>query len=151
MVATSDKKLMGLLLFFLATIILVAMFMVNNKQLSKIIQNEHFNSSAYELDFYSKSGCPHCDHFQPEWESLTKCITTFLSGEGRNCDVVLLLQKKAIEQNMTDLDKYGITGVPSVILKKPNGQFVQYKGHMKAQGIVKWLNTLLPCSITCVV
>ena len=142
---------MGLLLFFLTTIILIAMFMVNNKQLSKIIQNEHFNSSAYDLDFYSKSGCPHCDHFQPEWESITKCVTTFLSGEGRNIDTVLLLQKKAIEQNMADLDKYDIKGVPTLILKKPNGQFVQYKGQMKTKDIIAWLNTQLPCNITCVV
>ena len=152
-IAEGTNKTLGLLFFFLATVILCGMLAISSRQLSSIVVNENFKAAAsnrYELLYFTKSGCPHCVAFEASWTSLVACIDGFLKGDGRNCDVTIATLKLQVEQHIADLDKYNVTGVPHLVLKKPAGDFVAYNGKMAAPNVIAWLNTQLPCSITCV-
>ena len=150
------KKSMGVMFLILVVIVLVAMFMINNKLLARLITNERFDSGGYKLLYYSKTNCGYCDAFSPEWAKLTACVSNFTAGDGRNCNLSMSLEHRPVETNMADIDAYGITGVPALVLTQA-GKFDQYAGVMKMPNVIAWLNALpatssvpaLPCNITC--
>lgn len=143
-------KHMWFLLLSLSVIILIAMVLIGTKQLSKLVNFEGFDSeNTYKLVYYKKADCHYCEQFDPEWRKLDQCIGNFLQVDGRNCALNLTRESKNVMGNTQDIERFNINGVPEVILIKPNNEFVTYRGNMSANNIVAWLNTLLPCRITC--
>jgi hypothetical protein len=149
--ATSDQtRSIGLLFLFLTIIVLVGIMLLQSKLLSRFFLTEGFDGAGrYDVIYFSRAGCPHCTAFVPEWNALGMCIKQYLAGDGRNCSVGIDLQTRMTDEYPSDVTKYNIQGVPQLIVVKPDGTHLNFNGVMTKASIVAWLNTVVPCSITC--
>lgn len=139
-------------LLSLSVIILIAMVLIGTKTLSKVVNYEGYdNNSTYKLVYYKNTNCPYCEQFDPEWRRIDECIGSFLQVDGRNCAINVVREAKNVMGHGDDINRFNINGVPEVILIKPNNEFIKYRGTMGANNIIDWLNSLLPCRITCAV
>jgi thiol-disulfide isomerase/thioredoxin len=89
---------------------------------------EYFEDGAKaKVDMYYMNGCPHCDSMKPEWAKFEAAA----KAEG--------IQTSSTEANDIDpklIEKYNLTGFPTVLITSPSGKVETFSGERTASGLM---------------
>ena len=91
------------------------------------LQKENFNDSSNTFILYYVDWCGYCQKFKPTWEKLTNLVE-----QNKNLDVTLV--KINCEEQPEICKKDGVTGYPTLKLKKGNGDVINYDMNDREMG-----------------
>ncbi len=83
------------------------------------------------LTYYYMENCGHCKRFAPEWDTFVQNYTGTVK-----------LRKVEMNEAGDDLEKYNISGFPTVIAVDENGDKKEYDGPRTAEGLNKFLDSM---------
>ena len=89
---------------------------------------ENFGNPA-TLTYYYMENCGHCKRFAPEWDTFVQNYT----GQVK-------LRKVEMNEAGGDLEKYNISGFPTILAVDENGDKKDYDGPRTSEGLTKFLN-----------
>lgn len=111
------------ILFVALSIVLIYMFFFKRRSFS-----ENFGNPV-SCTYYYMEECGHCKRFNPEWETFVQSYTGPVK-----------LRKVSATEAGGDLDKYGITGFPTILIVDENGDHEDYTGPRTSEALTKFLN-----------
>ena len=89
---------------------------------------ENFGNPA-TLTYYYMENCGHCKRFNPEWDTFVQNYTGHVK-----------LRKVEMNEAGDDLEKYNISGFPTILAVDENGDKKDYDGPRTSEGLTKFLN-----------
>ena len=89
---------------------------------------ENFGNPA-TLTYYYMENCGHCKRFAPEWDTFVQNYTGHVK-----------LRKVEMNEAGDDLEKYNISGFPTILAVDENGDKKDYDGPRTSEGLTKFLN-----------
>ena len=113
------------LLFVAVLLVAIYMFFFKPRSFSENFRNRVPVSCTY----YYMEQCGHCKRFNPEWE-------TFVQTYSGN----VKLRKVSATEAGKDLEKYDITGFPTILIVYENGEHEDYTGPRTSEALIKFLN-----------
>jgi thiol-disulfide isomerase/thioredoxin len=96
-------------------------------QMNKIF--EGFTSDM-NVEYYSKTGCGHCNTFNPTWDTFVK--------ENPNIKCTKYIDDKALQR--ADDVEYTLNGFPSIVKCKNNKFDSEYTGDRSKEDLLKFYN-----------
>jgi len=114
------------LLFVAVLLVAIYMFFFKPRSFSENFRNRVPVSCTY----YYMEQCGHCKRFNPEWETFVQTYT------GHN----VKLRKVSATEAGKDLEKYDITGFPTILIVYENGEHEDYTGPRTSEALIKFLN-----------
>lgn len=93
---------------------------------------EAFSNSSNKLYYFYSDGCPHCINFKPEWKKAADLLK-------KRYGIQII---EVSGNNNGDIDlmgKYGVTGVPSIVLQTRNGAYT-FNGNRDSNTVVKFVD-----------
>jgi len=83
------------------------------------------------LTYYYMENCGHCKRFNPEWDTFVQNYTGPVK-----------LRKVEMNEAGGDLEKYNISGFPTILAVDENGDKKDYDGPRTSEGLTKFLNDM---------
>ena len=104
--------------------------------LKKLTNTESFSNNSNKMYFFNVDWCGHCKKAKPEWtEFVNKLEKNNNAINGANVEAVSVNGDN--EKELTN--EYDIKGYPTFILKKSNGESVNYGGARTSNGLYSFL------------
>lgn len=125
-------------------LLLVMLYTIFNKQI-----NEKFTSCDCKIEIYTADWCGHCKDFKGDSEGMlnvngTKVQSEFKLLQDRMGDKMVnyVHRTNECEEKMKEHELNGnpITGYPTILLVKENGEVIKYSGARTAESIVDFYN-----------
>ena len=114
------------LLFIALVLVLIYMFFFKSRSFSENFEN----SKPVSCTYYYMENCGHCKRFNPEWETFVQTYT------GHH----VKLRKVSATEAGDDLEKYDITGFPTILIIYEDGKHEDYTGPRTSEALIKFLN-----------
>lgn len=90
---------------------------------------ENFGNPS-SCTYYYMEQCGHCKRFAPEWETFVKTYTGPVK-----------LRKVEASEAGDDLEKYNISGFPTILIIDENGEYMDYDGPRTSEALTKFLSS----------
>ena len=111
------------LLFVAVLLTTIYVFFFRTKTFS-----ENFGNPV-SCTYYYMEECGHCKRFNPEWNTFVQTYTGPVK-----------LRKVSATEAGSELEKYGITGFPTILIVDENGDHDNYTGPRTSEALIKFLN-----------
>jgi len=111
------------LLFIAVLLTTIYVFFFRTKTFS-----ENFGNPV-SCTYYYMEECGHCKRFNPEWNTFVQTYTGPVK-----------LRKVSATEAGSELEKYGITGFPTILIVDENGDHEDYTGPRTSEALIKFLN-----------
>lgn len=121
------KNLNPFVQFLLALVIVLGTFWLIKIILGFFSRGEGFSNSSNTFILYYVDWCPHCRNFKPTWDKLTDIV-----AKNKTLDVTLV--KINCEEQPQLCQNDGVTGYPTIKLKKGNGDVIDYNTPDRSMG-----------------
>ena len=100
-------------------------FFFRNKSIMEIFSN------PTSCTYYYMDKCGHCKKFTPEWDRFVRNYT----GD-------IKFKKVESEQAREDIEKYNITGFPTVLIMDDAGESQEYNGPRTKDGLEEYFGKM---------
>jgi thioredoxin 1 len=102
---------------------------------------KHISDSEFET-VISTSSTPVLVDFWAEWCGPCKQIAPILDEVAKEMDGKVSVAKVNIDENPESPQKYGVRGIPTLILFKDGKPFATKVGSMPKSALLEWLNSV---------
>jgi thioredoxin 1 len=102
---------------------------------------KHVSDSEFET-VISTSSTPVLVDFWAEWCGPCKQIAPILDEVAKEMDGKVSVAKVNIDENPESPQKYGVRGIPTLILFKDGKPFATKVGSMPKSALLEWLNSV---------
>ncbi len=102
---------------------------------------KHVSDSEFEA-VISTSSTPVLVDFWAEWCGPCKQIAPILDEVAKEMDGKVSVAKVNIDENPESPQKYGVRGIPTLILFKDGKPFATKVGSMPKSALLEWLNSV---------
>jgi thioredoxin-related protein len=124
---------------FVIIAILLGLYIMNSPDLNifpwSSCYKSHYeamlDNSSKTIIFFFRPGCPHCENMMDAWGRLKKSMLK---------DDYKFQEIDTSSAASTPLaSKYGVTGVPHIVLANPDGGYKVYSGDRSTEDILSWV------------
>lgn len=107
-------------------VIMIALYFLIFKKKTSV---ENFGNPA-SCTYYYMEQCGHCKRFSPEWDTF---VQTYIGP--------VKVRKVDMSEAGDDLEKYNISGFPTILIVDENGDHMDYDGPRTSEALTKFLSS----------